>query len=1453
MLQETLLPAGDPVDLENGRFEGYAFIGKPRTTPVRADKEVRGGGLAVLVRQDLTGFETAFDAGLDRVTEYLQVEVSWQGQTFKLLNIYRPPCEQTRDKTSTDRVTAMAPESWPRDLDVVGGDLNLRHPAWDATCGVPSRIRVDHRPPSDCMRELAEDVLEETVGRRLLLMADPDVPTHPGSGHVLDVLFASGDYSRRQGHVLTQTYGSDHRPVLVEFNDVCRGRRGGKSNHRRWQHANWGVFRRTMEKASAAALRKEMDLHRALKLFHNALNLAIREAVPTARRFTCKARRAMRIKCKKRQQLAKLKEELDELASDVDEEEVEKKAEQLAELGRFCGELPACDSKAAELVFARIRDVFGKDDRGQMAALRKPGGCDERPLFAETAVTKAEVLADIYAEVGEGTTAAAEEPSVGEELLETDAEISVAEVREALRAQPDGKAAGLDGVNCEPLKHLGDNGVLLLHRIFCLVYENGEWPRGWAMACIVPILKMGKDPSLGGSYRPVSLTSVLAKLCERVIGGRLKHVTQRCISDSQAGFRRGRGTAEHLAACQLRLAAHTARGRFSAMLCADLSRAFDRVDHNLLLGRLGDLGVRGRLWRVLRAFLHKRMARVRVDGEFSETRAMKAGVPQGTILAPMLFVLFVDDLARRMDALDLELHFLAYADDVAFPVSADSRSALEERVAKGLAAIEEWAEELRLMLSREKTVVLARNPSGDAVELDVDFRAAAETAPEKLRCVDSLRYLGLVFKAKANPLADFLEEATARSYARLTTLRVLAASQWASTQLLRTVYLGYVLGTSRYGIALADASGLTELKAMHRKALRLVTGCHPSTPDAMLCAEAAIPPIEDIVREEAAKLRELLLRLPGNAPGRRACLSDHRAPTGWLSEAEKLAVRLRLDEFPREELQTLVPFAPWEQPSPTVIHTVPGCDRAREGELEVEAAARRLRSFFEAHEPPRLPKADLTICTDGSVQKSGVPPTTINGRSGVVWQIDGDDVVRSSSAAAGAYASSFSAEYRAMEIGLRQLVNCDTLPDGPVHLLSDSQSALKAVQRGPCRQTCAAGTAVWKHLHQLNKRGCSKVTLHFVPAHAGHPGNEAADKEAAYPKTEEGKRADAEEQQRVPLPLASARAAIRAHHRGKRMDALATVRDPRKKSTKLRQEVYWRLTAGAAARPQHRKLHRLGEKLWHQLRTGYGPLGYVFGSQGSPRPIPYGYKCPACGAEDMSLLHVLAWCSHTETAEEAAKLGLRFVLRDASKTVEQRAKAARWMTRVYPARVLRLLCRSGWIDTCENLLIRPGAADPMSPGEVACLESEAIARADAEVLEEATRGALAAQLCRGVLAVRDRERAAGVRRRVAVLPSPPETRNTLRRSAGPSQQETRAEFEKRRDALRESNMAATAVLQRRLDEKRAWLRKRSKELVEARGVGADRVEIEWEQGVYDLYVEYKAEMPCESTQDFYPE
>ena len=93
----------------------------------------------------------------------------------------------------------------------------------------------------------------------------------------------------------------------------------------------------------------------------------------------------------------------------------------------------------------------------------------------------------------------------------------------------------------------------------------------------------------------------------------------------------------------------------------------------------------------------------------------------------------------------------------------------------------------------------------------------------------------------------------------------------------------------------------------------------------MLSVEAAIPSVEDLAKEEVAKLQEHLIRLPAKAPGCRVCESVMCVTTGWLPEAEKLVDRLQLSDLLREPLQLKAPFAPWEQPMPKVIHTVAGC------------------------------------------------------------------------------------------------------------------------------------------------------------------------------------------------------------------------------------------------------------------------------------------------------------------------------------------------------------------------------------------------------------------------------------------------------------------------------------------------------------------------------------------------
>ena len=207
-----------------------------------------------------------------------------------------------------------------------------------------------------------------------------------------------------------------------------------------------------------------------------------------------------------------------------------------------------------------------------------------------------------------------------------------------------------------------------------------------------------------------------------------------------------------------------------------------------------------------------------------------------------------------------------------------------------------------------------------------------------------------------------------------------------------------------------------------------------------------------------------------------------------------------------EKLWSQKPFKPWACPVPTIIPVVPGCERRGEEELEAMVKCRRLDAFYRAYDT--LPKAAMTVCMDGSAAKGRCPPTTVNGRAGVVWQAEGlEDMM--ASFAAGTYASSFSAEYLALAKGLEGLVDLSrsgALPSGPIHMLTDSQSVLVVMQQGPTCQTYVAGVQAWRHLHTLHRAGHSDVVLHFVPVHVGHLGNEAADREAVQPDEDEAKR-----------------------------------------------------------------------------------------------------------------------------------------------------------------------------------------------------------------------------------------------------------------------------------------------------------------------------------------------------------
>ena len=274
---------------------------------------------------------------------------------------------------------------------------------------------------------------------------------------------------------------------------------------------------------------------------------------------------------------------------------------------------------------------------------------------------------------------------------------------------------------------------------------SGELPRDWKLAVVTPLFKSGSvsEPS---NYRPVSILPVISKLTERIACTQLMSylLSHNVLTHHQHGFRPGHSTETAMLDVVERLTDNIDNKLITSLTTADTSKAFDSVEHCRLLEKLGWYGV-DQHW--FDNWMRGR--RQRVGRDITPDRPITHGVVQGSVLGPVLFLIFINYLPVYVD--DEETKIVIYADDVQFLHSGDPSNIIElqNRVENTLVRAQSWFNQNRLKINPTKTdiIVVRSRQRRDEIKMKINFGGASITNSETSKIIGIVLDQNLTWKA----------------------------------------------------------------------------------------------------------------------------------------------------------------------------------------------------------------------------------------------------------------------------------------------------------------------------------------------------------------------------------------------------------------------------------------------------------------------------------------------------------------------------------------------------------------------------------------------------------------------------------------------------------------------------------------------------------------------------------
>lgn len=431
-----------------------------------------------------------------------------------------------------------------------------------------------------------------------------------------------------------------------------------------------------------------------------------------------------------------------------------------------------------------------------------------------------------------------------EERSKYAAPIEEEEITAAIRSLKTGKAAGKDKIYPEFVKHFGKNAKRWILRLFNNILETGKLPNLFKTSRIIAIPKPGKDHSKAENYRPITLLSVLYKTLERIIYNRIKFIIDDNIPVEQAGFRTSRSCVDQINALTTYIEHGFQENKKTAVAFIDLSAAYDTVWRTGLLTKFLEVIPCRTLYRLLNEMISNRRFTVSLGGKESRLRTLNNGLPQGSVLAPILFNLYTSDLPPTAS------RKFMYADDLALATQNNKMQIIEEQLEEDLDTLKEYFEQQRLLLNKNKTVVSAFHLTSQLAKSKLNIR----TGNQKLQHEDTPKYLGVTLDRQLT-YRKHIENTAAKVRTRNNIIHKLAGTTWgAPTATLRTSALALVYSAAEYAAPVwLNSAHTRKIDVELNATMRIITGTVRSTPTAWLPVLSNIMPPELRRKEAAAK------------------------------------------------------------------------------------------------------------------------------------------------------------------------------------------------------------------------------------------------------------------------------------------------------------------------------------------------------------------------------------------------------------------------------------------------------------------------------------------------------------------------------------------------------------------------------------------------------------------------